>query len=381
MLRTTAGIVLIALALGATVAAVAQDGVDIKVGNEIVARVRDTGQYGSVQARAEAINQAIGEALEGQDPAALEVSLKQVDGLWTVFIADKRIMSVLPAEAEANGMAPHVLGSIWVEKFKQALPSAQTGGTVTVVDLGNPLGDQPVTGTPTPTTTPTTTPATTGNVEVLEVPVEGPTPATGGAPAQPTVAAAQGARLLIIDAFNKIRAMPEDSYVRAREEKAGELLDNLLRVVSGGEMGAPEEPAVAVPDTGVGTITVGPPETATPPSTTTIEEIPLGPTTPSGTGTTTGGEITGSPESIAEIYAGIPEGDPTYAKVPQKRRIGKKFEAGTGPYLALKQSDPDGAKAVGELLGAARTQFAAGNFDVAEEYLDGALRMLGVRQW
>ena len=242
MLRTTAGIVLIALALGATVTAVAQDGVDIKVGNEIVARVRDTGQYGSVQARAEAINQAIGEALEGQDPAALEVSLKQVDGLWTVFIADKRIMSVLPAEAEANGMAPHVLGSIWVEKFKQALPSAQTGGTVTVVDLGNPLGDQPVTGTPTPTTTPTTTPATTGNVEVLEVPVEGPTPATGGAPAQPTVAAAQGARLLIIDAFNKIRAMPEDSYVRAREEKAGELLDNLLRVVSGGEMGAPEEP-------------------------------------------------------------------------------------------------------------------------------------------
>lgn len=81
------------------------------------------------------------------------------------------------------------------------------------------------------------------------------------------------------------------------------------------------------------------------------------------------------------MRAGVPENDPSYARVPQKRRISKKFEAAQRPYLQLKATDPASAEQVNELLKAARREYAAGNFDVAEEYLDGALRMLGVTQW
>ncbi|MCD6361281.1 MAG: hypothetical protein J7M38_10505 [Armatimonadetes bacterium] len=397
MSRGTVGIMVVALALVTVCAALAQDGVNIVVAGETVARVRDKGDYDSIQARADAVQQAISAAMAGQDPATVEVSLKQVDGVWSVFIGDQRVLSVLAAEAEANGMAPHVLGSIWVEKLKKALPKYKPEVAVTVTDLGNPLESAPTTApaptTSAPTTTATTT-ATTTTTEVLEIPVATTT-------AQPTVAAAEGAKLLIIDAFNKVRALPEDDYVRERQQRAGELLDDLLRVISGGEHGAPEEPAVAEPDTGVSAISVAPAGTTTtspspveeislePTGTSTVTVIDTGPATPpastttttAATTTTTGAAVSGSSTSEAELTEGIPVGDPSYARVPQKRRIGKKFAAAQQPYLQLKASDPAAAAQVNELLKAARREFAAHNFDVAEEYLDGALRMLGVTQW
>ncbi len=380
MFRGTLAITIVVVVALATGIAVAQDGVNIEVGGDIVARVRAQGAADSVEARAEAINQAVQAACATGDPASLEVSLKQVNGLWSVFMADQRVISVYPAEADANGLPPHVLGSIWVEKFKNALPKVSN---VTVVDLGNPVTDQPTAPTPTPTPAPTA-----DTTEVLEIPVAGP--------AQPSVAAAQGAMLLIIDAFNKTRGMDEDTYLREREQQANGLLDNLIRVWTGGQHGSPEEPSVGVPNTSVSTITVLP-ETAAPPPTTTVETIPLGPAPTTDTTVTvidsgpvappvvTATATTGTPpattSSATELAADIPVGDPSYAKVPQKRRIGKKFEAARDPYLQLKASDPDAAKQISELLKAARREFTAKNFDLSEEYLDGALRMMGVTNW
>ncbi len=391
MFRGTLVTTIIALVVLTAGIAVAQDGVNIEVGGDIVARVRAQGAADSVEARAATINQAIQTACSTGDPGTLEVSLKQVDGLWTVFIADQGVMSVYPAEADANGLPPHVLGSIWVEKFKNALPKVSN---VTVVDLGNPVTDQPApTPAPAPAPAPTPTPApapapapapVADTVEVLEIPVTGP--------AQPSVAAAQGAMLLIIDAFNKTRGMDEDTYLREREQQANGLLDNLIRVWTGGQHGSPEEPSVGVPDTSVSTITVLPDTTVAPP-TTTVETIPLGPAPTTDTTVTvidadpvappvvTATTTTGTPASSAALSADIPAGDPSYAKVPQKRRIGKKFEAARDPYLQLKAADPDQASRVNELLKNARREFTAKNFDLSEEYLDGALKMMGVTSW
>lgn len=399
MFRGTVGTMVVALMVVATGVAVAQDGANIVVAEEIVARVREAGSYQSIQARADAIHQAINTAMVGQNPATVEVSLRQVNDQWTVFVAGQSVMSVLPAEAEANGMAPHVLASIWVEKLKKALanfrPATSTTSVAsTVTDLGNPLETEPTTSAP-PSTTTATTPTTSSTTEVLEIPVADITPVTTPAtPTAPTtttttattsVASAQGARLLIIDAFNKVRGMSEDEYVRARQARAGELLDDLVSVMSGGAQSLPEEPMVGETDTGVSTVSVTP-------TTPGVEEIPLGPTGTTttvgtaGTATppvTTGGgsTITGSATSQAELREGIPQDDPSYSRVPQKRRIGKKFEAAAQPYLRLKASDPASAVQISELLKLARRENAAGNFDLAEEYLDGALRMLGVTQW
>ena len=72
------------------------------------------------------------------------------------------------------------------------------------------------------------------------------------------------------------------------------------------------------------------------------------------------------------------EGDPAYAKVPQKNRIKAKFALIQDPYLALVASDPEAAASISGLLKAARAGRAAEKFDACESYLDHAIRLLGI---
>ncbi|MFP4249470.1 MAG: hypothetical protein ACLFU7_07410, partial [Armatimonadota bacterium] len=99
------------LLLGTMGICAAQEAADIMIGEEIVARVREAGSYESVEHRAAAIDEKINEVLATtDDPASREVSLEQVDGLWTILIEGTPIMAVHPAEAEANAMSPEMLG-------------------------------------------------------------------------------------------------------------------------------------------------------------------------------------------------------------------------------------------------------------------------------
>ena len=132
MLRGRSIVVALAI-LGAMSICAAQESADIIVGGQVVARVREAGTYESVEHRAAAADERINQLLAGVDnPASLEVSLEQVEGLWTVVIQGQPIVSVYPSEAEANGMAPEMLGAMWVRKFKDALPNA-TAAPVTEV--------------------------------------------------------------------------------------------------------------------------------------------------------------------------------------------------------------------------------------------------------
>ncbi len=380
---------------------VAQDAADIMVGGEVVARVREKGAYESVEHRAAAIDEAINQALaSADDPATLEVTLEQIDGLWTVLIAGTKIMSVYPAEADSNGMAPEVLGAVWVRKLKDALPSASS---VEVQEIGEPetapapaavgtVGGQPTTA-PAPVTdegpatgavTNTGAPA----VEVLEVPSVESEPET--------IVAGQGARLLILEAFNNARDMPEDDYLVRREVIAEELFDNIVQVLTGGkshgrisETGTsagtlPTPPAPTPATTTTATTTEAPP-----PAGTTVETVTGAGTQPVvGPVTTTVGPTPAPAASYAlsderrqEIEAAIPADDPSYANVVQKVVIKAKFKAASEGYRVALSSDPATAAQAKEILTAARRSFTGGDYDLAESYLDTALGLLGVTEW
>lgn len=387
----------------------AQDTADIVVGGQVVARVREAGPYESVEARAAAIDDAINQVLEGcSDPATLEVTLEQVDGKWTVLIAGKPIVAVYPAEAEANGMAPEVLGAIWVRRFKDALPGARTAP---VVEIGGPTVPGPVaTATieeePTAPTTPATAPATaapttppaaTHTISPLEEPTTGAATNVGPPVVEvielpldeskpETLVSGQGARLLIIEAMNEARELSEDDYLVRREAMAEELFDAIVQVLTGGKahgtLAAPGTPPEAL------TVPPAPPPTATtttapPPASTTVDTVTstgAGAAPPTPAAPPAGGyEL--SADGRAKIEAAIPAGDPSYANVLSKVVVKAKFKAASEAYVRVRSEDPDTAQQARELLSAARRAMTAGEFDVCEEYLDAALGMLGVTAW
>ncbi len=330
----------------------AQQGAEICIANGIVARIRDKGPYESVDARVAAIDKAIVELISKYDSEHPQVSLKQKDGIWTVYCWDLAVISVYPAEAEANNLPAKQLGALWVENFRKRLPLATP-----VSKMEDPFG--PTTETTTVTTTTTTTEDTT-TVSPETVVAQPATTTT----TEPTVEPATGeipesaALLLIIDALRIGRALNEDEWIDQRAQIARNLLENLRRFVAGKPM-LITEPTITAPTTTAVTL-----------PTTVISEQPI--TEPSA----------GTPATVPTIEAPTVSaehaGDPSYVRVPQKQRIGRKFDAVKDPFYALRAGDPDRAKPIGDLLKASRAHFTAGEFDLCEVCVDQALQALGI---
>lgn len=330
----------------------AQETADIIIANGIVARIRDKGPYDTVQDRMAAIDKAIVDIISNQDSEHPQVSLKQKDGIWTVYCWDTPVIRVYKSEAEPNNLTEKQLGMLWVKNFRERLPLATP-----VSKMDDPFGGaKPKPAEKLAETTPV---------------VVSPTPAVSET--EPTVTTATGpipqsaALLLIIDALRISRALTEDEWIDNREQIARNLLDNMSRFLSGKPLQAATQPVkpepvapVTPPTTVIGEEPKPEPSTGAP--TTAVETKP----TPATTTVTT--------PSVAEEYTG----DPNYARVPQKERIGRKFDAVKEPYQKLRADDLEAGKAVGKLLKASRNSFAAGDFDASEQAVDEALTALGI---
>ena len=349
------------LAVGVAVSLViplwAQESENIIIANGIVARIRTADPYGSLKERAAAIHKAIAEVMSTQDTQNPQVAVKQVDGIWCVFVGPVKIIGLQPAEVEANNLEARSLAAIWAGNIKERLP------------LTTPVSRMPAGATLPP----------------LALPAGRPSEPAPPEPAEPRPMSRSASLLLIVDAFNVIRSLPEDDYLVKRENVAGNLLKNLRPFMA---LPVPPEtqpltPAIPLPITGGPT--VGPP--VPPPSPIEVLaplEAPIEPFALPPAEAPVEAPAPTIPEFIPVpgigLTAGIPAGhedDPAYAKVPQKQRVRAKFKLAADPYSQLTAEDPESAKAVGELLKAARTAFTAEDFDVCERHLDNALRMLG----
>ncbi len=336
-LRTTLLIaVTIGLVFGLMGLVFAQESDAIYIANGVVARVRTPGPYESIYQRSAAIDQAIAEVISTQDTQNPKVRVAMKDGKWSVYSGPVRIISVYPEEAEANGISAKALAQIWAKNIKTRLP------------LSTPKSKMPP-GAVLPA------------VEIHPLP-----PPPAAAPEAGSNMSRSAALLLTIDAFNVTRALSEEDYLSRREEIARSLLKN-LRPFMGVEGAVIEAPAVpAEPITG--REEVGPP--APPP----VEETEAGPPVEEVEGEATLPQVRVEMGPVPPIQ----EGDPAYARVPQKNRIKTKFALLQDPYLELVASDPQAAAPFSELLKAARAARAAQKFDECESYLDHAIRLLGL---
>jgi hypothetical protein len=338
---------------------VADEPESIYVANTKVITVRDKGACSSTIARAVAIEKAIAEVISKQDTQHPDLSLREVDGLWTVFAGDVKLAAVYPAEAEVNGLPAKSLAAIWLRNLNENLPKA------------TPCSKLPASAfEPKPGVTPVAPPAPREKSAPIPAPPATPVAVVSSGALPTSSPAAIGAPLLLVrDAFVTIRTLPEEEYIAKCDEIAGHLISDLAPFITGrvpttaSRIAAPATPArpterMVVPVTPPVVVPEREPEPV-------VEPPPVV-----------------EPSDAAPAATDLPEvkaGDASYAKVPQKNRIRQKLERAREPFLALKNEDRQAAKPIDGLLAGCRASFARGDFDQAEQYIDTALQLLGIQ--
>jgi hypothetical protein len=196
--------------------------------------------------------------------------------------------------------------------------------------------------------------ALTAVLSLSSVPAQSPS-TPPAAPAVATEKLPEDAVLLVLDAFNIVRMLDDKEYAARRDEVARNLIKNLAPfIVPAPPLKVPVTPA---PKPNKPAVKPHPKPTAVKPPT----PKPVKP----------------KPAAVKPKTPAPPAGS-SWAKVPQKARIAKKFKAAEAPFKVLRQKDPQQAAKVSELLRAARTSMAAKQFDDAEAEIDAALKLLGV---
>lgn len=343
----------------------------IYVAGQRVIVLRDAGPYGSVAERAAAVDKAITEVISSQDTQHPQVSVKKVDGLWSVFCGDIKVVTVYPPEAKANGVTEQSVAITWAAFLKKALPKAtppsKLGGTAAPKTPKAPVSAPPeLPGAPDEGAAGSEAHGAT--TPVAAVPA-GPAPTEIETPAPTTTIAAP--TLLVRDAFDTIRKLPEEEYRGKRDEIVQHLIADLTPFITGQVPSSTTGPAVPhVPPSARGTAPV-------------VDRS--GPVAPSGGDTPPKPAVTGGapkpsviPGPAARNLPKTKSGDPNYAKVPQKNRIRTKLEMARKPFVALQQEDPGAAQPIGDMLAKARDAFWKGEYDEAEELADSALALLGL---
>lgn len=391
------GVVLVLVAGAASAANVEV----IYLGGMKVMTLRDQGSYPSLTARAVAVDKAITEVLSTQDSQHPAITVKQLQGLWTVYSGSVPVVSVYPADAAANRMDPKTQALSWAKTLGQALPRATPCSLLpsSAFAPGAATPPKPAPVTPAPTKPVAVTPsedAAPAPAAATSAPTA-PAPVAPAAPVVPASAGVSAPVLIVQDAFATVRALPEDEYAAQRADLVAHLISDLTPFITGKVPSAAGAPAGVAPVAPVVSVTPAPvkpapttpvavkpptpakpaPSTAkpAPPKPAPAKPAPTKPAAPKPT-TTKPAPAPAKPAAPA-VAPAIPADNPAYAKVPQKMRIREKLEQSREPFLALRQSNPELAAQVGDLLASCRNSFALGKFDESEGFVDAALRLMG----
>ncbi len=364
-----------------------------------VITIRDKGDFANLAERAKSIDKAITEVISTQDTLHPKVTIKEANGLWTVYAGPVKVAAVYPAEAKANNVPAKSLAAVWARNLTTALPKATPCSKLPASAFG-PKVSAPVTTAPKPAGTaskPTITPAPSAEVAGTPSAVAPVTPvetttfpsATVTAETPAVAPVAIGAPLLLVrEAFNTVRVLSEEEFTAKRDELASSLISDLTPFITGRVPTVAGAPATAAPTAPA--VPVETPVEGVEPAVAPVAPVATPTAEPAAAPATTepaAAPAAEAPRTASFVGTGpaavdlpkVKEGDPSYAKVPQKNRIREKLEKAREPYTALEKEDPTAAKPVQGLLSACRAAYAANRFDQAEQYVDSALALMGLK--
>lgn len=363
------------LALTMALPLLAQETADIAVGGGLVARLRDPGSFATVRERAANVDQKLNNVISNKDTQHPFVVAKLNGKLWTVYAWDIAVVSVMPAEAKANGMTEKALAERWAKSLETLLPKATPCSKLppSMLGYGKPgaVAVKPTAAQP---------PVKVSSSKPVAMPSAKPVVA------RPTVVVAQarpvstitgnesGAMLLIVDAFRTSRDLNDQDWAAQKEALAKNLYNDLSYYLTGKGATLPTAAVAPVKPAAKPVVVV------TKPASKPVVVVTKPVAKPAATAKPAAKPVAAVSKPAAKpvVTAVTPAVDPSMVKVPQKNRIRAKFAAVKAPYDKLAATDPEAAGQVSALLAASRSAFAYGKFDEAEKQVDAALATLGV---
>ncbi|MGE5531384.1 MAG: hypothetical protein ACM3VW_04615 [Bacteroidota bacterium] len=364
----------------------AQETADIAIGGGLVARLRDAGSFATVRERAANVDQKLNNVVSNKDTQHPLVLAKLNGKLWTVYAWDIAVVSVMPAEAKANGMTEKALAERWAKSLETLLPKATPCSKLPPEQLGYKANGKTVAAKPTAAQPPVKVAST----KPIAMPVAKPAaakPATAvvaqNRPVSTMTGGESGAMLLIVDALGTGRDMNDQDWAAQKESLAKNLYNDLSYYLTGKgttpklTVTAPvkpvAKPVAAKPVTVVTKPAAKPVTVVAKPTAAKPAAKPVAATKPAAK------PVAATTKPVAKpVVAAVKPADASMVKVPQKNRIRAKFAAAKAPYDKIAASDPALAGQVSDMLAASRSAFAYGKFDESEKQVDAALAALGV---
>lgn len=116
---------LIALVAVSFAVSAAASPLPVVLAGRVVFRIADPGPYGTLQARLQAIDQQLTQAISCEDVGNPRMVVVERKGLWSVFIGNTFLVSVYPGDAKLYGKPPRAVAEKWAAELKKAFPLAE----------------------------------------------------------------------------------------------------------------------------------------------------------------------------------------------------------------------------------------------------------------
>lgn len=97
---------------------------EIVVGGIVVLRVRAGGDGVSAAQRGVILHQRITNALSIGRVTPEQITVRVIGGDPAIYVRDVLIITVLPEDAQLNGMTREALADLWLQNLRRALPRA-----------------------------------------------------------------------------------------------------------------------------------------------------------------------------------------------------------------------------------------------------------------
>lgn len=106
-------------------AAITSAPLPVVLAGRVVFRIADPGPYGTLQARLQAIDQQITQAISCEDVGNPRMVVVERKGLWSIFIGNTFLTSVYAGDATLYGKPPRAVAEKWASELKKAFPLAE----------------------------------------------------------------------------------------------------------------------------------------------------------------------------------------------------------------------------------------------------------------
>ncbi|MDR7414900.1 MAG: hypothetical protein QN193_10600 [Armatimonadota bacterium] len=127
MVRFAAALAVLLLGSASLAQGSTEDGT-VYICNEVAFRIRTAAAGQSIEQRREAVRLRLVQAYARGRITAAHITLRRVPGGWAISVGDQLLVTVTPADGQANGTTAAALARVWLGRLRDLLPRCRLEG-------------------------------------------------------------------------------------------------------------------------------------------------------------------------------------------------------------------------------------------------------------